>query len=132
MGGGVGGGTWEFDPHTRVSHSELSHSADIQQMLRWTLASLLSTERSPTLTGSFISPCVPRLSGRPCERTYASHPYRDLQPLPSPSFSIHFNIQPHSFSGIKVDQLKVQGDVMYKPFKGVRTVAKAGKMEVRW
>lgn len=42
--GGVGGGTWEFDPHT--------------QILRWKLGSLISTERSPSLTGSFTSTYV--------------------------------------------------------------------------
>jgi len=58
--------------------------------------------------------------------------YSDSQPVPAPAFNITFNIQNHSFSGIKVDQLKVQGDVMYKPFKGVRIIGRAGKIEVRW
>ena len=53
-------------------------------------------------------------------------------PSPSPSFNLSFEILNHSFSGMKVDQLKVFGDVMYKPFKGVRQVAKSGRMEVRW
>ena len=39
--GGVGGGTWEFDPHTQV--------------MRWKLGSLVQNERPPTLTGSFVS-----------------------------------------------------------------------------
>lgn len=39
--GFVGGGNWEFDPHT--------------QIVKWHLASLVSTERSPTLTGTFTS-----------------------------------------------------------------------------
>lgn len=42
--GGVGGGTWEFDPHT--------------QILRWRLSSLVATERAPSLTGSFTSSWV--------------------------------------------------------------------------
>lgn len=37
----------------------------------------------------------------------------------------------HTYSGLRVDQLKVLGDVGYKPFKGVRTGAK-GRVEVRW
>ena len=57
---------------------------------------------------------------------------REGTPMPAPSFGISYTIQNHSFSGLKVDQLKVLGDVMYKPFKGVRMAAKAGKMEVRW
>ncbi|WRT67265.1 uncharacterized protein IL334_004232 [Kwoniella shivajii] len=96
--GYVGGGNWEFDPHS--------------QILRWTITSLVSTERSPTLTGSFVS--------------------TESQPTPSPSFDISFSIQHHSFSNLRVDQLKVQGDVMYKPFKGVRQLARSGKVEVRW
>ncbi|WWD10014.1 hypothetical protein V865_008147 [Kwoniella europaea PYCC6329] len=96
--GFVAGGNWEFDPHT--------------QILKWKLSSLVSTERSPTLTGSFVS--------------------SESQPTPSPSFEISFNIQHHSFSNLRVDQLKVQGDVMYKPFKGVRQLARSGKVEVRW
>lgn len=39
--GHVGGGTAEFDPHT--------------QILRWTISSLVASERPPTLTGSFVS-----------------------------------------------------------------------------
>lgn len=39
--GHVGGGTFDFDPNTHT--------------LRWHLASLTATERSPTLTGSFVS-----------------------------------------------------------------------------
>lgn len=57
---------------------------------------------------------------------------RDGTPMPAPAFEVNYVIPNHSFSGLKVDQLKVLGDVMYKPFKGVRMAAKAGKMEVRW
>ncbi|WVR05293.1 hypothetical protein IAU60_002306 [Kwoniella sp. DSM 27419] len=96
--GHVGGGNWEFDPHT--------------QILTWTLSSLVSTERAPTLTGSFTS--------------------TETQPVPSPAFTLSFNIQHHTFSNLRVDQLKVLGDVMYKPFKGVRQMARSGKVEVRW
>lgn len=58
--------------------------------------------------------------------------YRETQATPAPSFNVSYSIPNHSFSGLKVDQLKVLGDVMYKPFKGVRLSAKAGRMEVRW
>jgi AP-3 complex subunit mu len=33
---------------------------------------------------------------------------------------------------MRVDQLKVAGDVGYKPFKGVRMSTRAGRVEVRW
>ncbi|OXG85862.1 AP-3 complex subunit mu [Cryptococcus neoformans Gb118] len=96
--GFVGGGNWEFDPHT--------------QILKWHLASLVSTERSPTLTGTFTS--------------------SEALPIVSPSFDVGFTIQNYSYSNLRVNQLKVQGDVMYKPFKGVKMIGRAGKIEVRW
>lgn len=57
---------------------------------------------------------------------------RVQHPVPCPSFDVRFTVQNHTFTGLKVDQLKVTGDVLYKPYKGVRTIAKAGRMEVRW
>lgn len=58
--------------------------------------------------------------------------FSELHPGPSPSFQIEYTVQNHSYSGIRVDQLKVAGDVLYKPYKGVRSIAKAGKLDVRW
>lgn len=81
-------------------------------MLKWTISSLTSTERPPSLTGTFAS--------------------NDQHPIPAPAFEVGFRMDNHSFTGLKVDQLKVLGDVMYKPFKGVRMLARSGKMEVRW
>lgn len=106
--GRVGGGTFEFDPHT--------------QILRWKLSSLLSTERNPTLTGSFSSSA---LVTKPADS-------RTSRPTLDPSFSLHFGVSNYTFSGLRVDQLKVAGDVGYKPFKGVRTGAGAGRVDVRW
>ncbi|KAE8541076.1 hypothetical protein D1P53_002430 [Cryptococcus gattii VGV] len=96
--GFVGGGNWEFDPHT--------------QIVKWHLASLVSTERSPTLTGTFTS--------------------TEVRPIISPSFDVDYTIQNYSYSNLRVNQLKVQGDVMYRPFKGVKMIGRAGKIEVRW
>ncbi|ODN98475.1 AP-3 complex subunit mu [Cryptococcus wingfieldii CBS 7118] len=96
--GFVGGGTWDFDPHTQV--------------LRWRISSLVTTERSPTLAGSFTT--------------------TEAQPIISPSFEVNFSVQNFCFSNLRVDKLKVQGDVMYKPFKGVKMLGRAGKVEVRW
>lgn len=42
--GGVGGGTWEFDPNTG--------------RLTWSVSSLTSNERPPSLTGTFTTRCV--------------------------------------------------------------------------
>lgn len=52
--------------------------------------------------------------------------------IPSPAFVVDFQIGQYSFSGVRVDQLKVQGDVANKPFKGIRTFTKSGRYEVRW
>ncbi|GMK59576.1 hypothetical protein CspeluHIS016_0801820 [Cutaneotrichosporon spelunceum] len=90
--GYVGGGTAEFDPHTQV--------------LKWSLASVLQNERSPTLTGSFVS---------------------TSRATPDPAFAVRFKISNYTYSGLRVDQLKVSGDVAYKPFKGLRTSARAGR-----
>nr|ODN87950.1 AP-3 complex subunit mu [Cryptococcus depauperatus CBS 7841] len=84
----------------------------LTQVLKWSLGSLVSTERAPSLTGSFAS--------------------TEKQPIISPSFKVDFAIQNHSFSNLKVDKLRVQGDVTYKPFKGIKMLAKSGKIEVRW
>ncbi|WOO77123.1 AP-3 complex subunit mu-1 [Vanrija pseudolonga] len=94
--GRVGGGTYEFDPNTHV--------------LKWHLASLVASERSPSLTGSFVS------AGGP---------------TPDPAFSVDFSVTGHTYSGLRVDGLKVLGEG-YKPFKGVRTTAKSGRIDVRW
>jgi hypothetical protein len=60
-------------------------------------------------------------------------PYSDGAPaIPSPAFVVDFQIGQYSFSGVRVDQLKVQGDVANKPFKGIRTFTKSGRYEVRW
>jgi AP-3 complex subunit mu len=56
----------------------------------------------------------------------------EFTPIPSPSFTVGFGIQNHSLSGLKVDQVKVLGDAMYKPFKGIKGVVKGGRLEVRW
>ncbi|BEJ03325.1 hypothetical protein CcaverHIS641_0105000 [Cutaneotrichosporon cavernicola] len=84
--GHVGGGTAEFDPHTQV--------------MKWTISSLLQHERSPSLTGSFVSTSCA---------------------TPDPAFAVAFNITNYTYSGLRVDQLKVSGDVGYKPFKGPRS-----------
>ncbi len=53
-------------------------------------------------------------------------------PVPSPSVQVSFDIQQHSLSGLRVEQLKVLHDAAYKPFKGIRTFVRSGHYEVRW
>lgn len=56
--------------------------------------------------------------------------YRSKNPRPSRAFRITFEIAQHSFSSLKVDQLKLSGE-MYKPYKGVRGRS-TGDVEWRW
>ncbi|KZT12616.1 clathrin adaptor mu subunit [Laetiporus sulphureus 93-53] len=51
-------------------------------------------------------------------------------PRPSRAFRIHFDITQHSFSALKIEQLKLTGE-MYKPYKGMRGKS-AGDIEWRW
>ncbi|RSH93999.1 hypothetical protein EHS25_006652 [Saitozyma podzolica] len=87
-------------------------AAALGNILRWTISSLLSTERPPTLTGSWTS--------------------TEREPVPDPAFNLGFALQHQAFSSLRVDQLRVRGDVQYKPFKGVRVVGRGGRVEVRW
>lgn len=57
---------------------------------------------------------------------------RNGRATPDPAFTVQFKISNHTFSGLRVDQLKVSGDVGYKPFKGVRTSSRGGRVDVRW
>lgn len=57
---------------------------------------------------------------------------RNGRPMPDPAFTVTYTIPNYTYSNVKVDQLRVVGDVGYKPFKGVRTKAQAGKLEFRW
>ncbi|KAI5448830.1 hypothetical protein NCC49_006334 [Naganishia albida] len=84
-----------------------------RKVLKWIISALTSMEKSPSLVGSFTTS-----DGAPA--------------IPSPAFIVDFQIGQYSFSGVRVDQLKVQGDVANKPFKGIRTFTKSGRYEVRW
>ncbi|KXN86313.1 AP-3 complex subunit mu-1 [Leucoagaricus sp. SymC.cos] len=52
------------------------------------------------------------------------------KPRPSHALQIRFEIQSHTFSALKVDQLRVTGE-SYKPYKGVRGRS-IGNVEWRW
>lgn len=55
---------------------------------------------------------------------------RTKLPRPSRAFKIKFEVLQHSFSSLKVDQLKLTGE-LYKPYKGVRGRS-MGDVEWRW
>jgi len=54
------------------------------------------------------------------------------QSLPEsrPIIQVHFKVNQFSASGVRVDSLSI-GNVPYKPYKGVRSITKSGKFEVR-
>ncbi|KAI0733448.1 clathrin adaptor mu subunit [Fomitopsis betulina] len=51
-------------------------------------------------------------------------------PRPAHSFRVRFDIMQHSFSALKIDQLKLTGEI-YKPYKGMRPRS-FGDIEWRW
>ncbi|KAG8729738.1 hypothetical protein FRC12_020760 [Ceratobasidium sp. 428] len=78
------------------------------KVLRWDVPSL--TGMAQHLKGSFTS--------------------SERAPKPSRSFLVTFGIPQYSLSSIKIDQLRVTGEI-YKPYKGVRSSVE-GKIEYRW
>ncbi|KAF5387738.1 hypothetical protein D9615_000065 [Tricholomella constricta] len=81
-----------------------------KKILRWEIP-VVSPSSSWSLRGSFNTTSVPA-------------------PRPSHALQIRFEIQSHTFSALKVEQLKVTGEV-YKPYKGVRGRS-IGNVEWRW
>ncbi|KAI0775455.1 clathrin adaptor mu subunit [Irpex lacteus] len=79
------------------------------QSLRWEVKSM-SPSSTYNLRGSFTS--------------------TSKHPRPAKAFRVTFEIPQHSFSSLKVEQLKLTGE-MYKPYKGVR-VKSMGDIEWRW
>ncbi|ETW84504.1 hypothetical protein HETIRDRAFT_103055 [Heterobasidion irregulare TC 32-1] len=69
------------------------------QVLRWAIPSIPSSSGRWNLQGTFIS--------------------SSARPRPSRSIQTSFSLSSHLFSALKVDQLKVTGE-LYKPYKGVR------------
>ena len=60
------------------------------------------------------------------DRTLNSQKY----PRPAKAFRVKYNITKYSYSSIKIDQLKMTGE-MYRPFKGFRANSK-GDVDCRW
>ncbi|KAF9452005.1 clathrin adaptor, mu subunit [Macrolepiota fuliginosa MF-IS2] len=79
------------------------------KVLRWEIANAPPSS-TWNLRGSFTTPSV--------------------KPRPSHALQIHFEIQSHTFSALKVEQLRVTGE-SYKPYKGVRGRS-MGNVEWRW
>ncbi|KAJ7229033.1 Mu homology domain-containing protein [Mycena pura] len=71
-------------------------------------------------------PVVPPSSVWKLQGSYTS----TSAPRPAHALQVRFDIASYTFSALKVDQLKVTGEV-YKPYKGVRGKA-SGNVEWRW
>merc|ERR1711871_186596 len=84
---------------------------DITKVLEWTIGKI-PKDRSPLINGTI------------------SFPPDTKAPEESPIILAEFKIQGQSISGIKVDSLSVVNE-KYKPYKGVRSITKAGKFQIR-
>lgn len=84
---------------------------DITKVLEWTVGKI-PRDRSPLINGTIAFPPDTK------------------QPEESPIIVAEFKIQGQSVSGLKVDSLVVTNE-KYKPYKGVRSITKAGKFQIR-
>ncbi|ORX59464.1 clathrin adaptor, mu subunit [Hesseltinella vesiculosa] len=82
----------------------------ITKTVKWEISKLQQRERAPMLSGTFSS--------------------SDAQPDMGLTVDVDFKISMYSVSGIKVDSLRLFHEG-YKPYKGVRSMTKAGKFHVR-
>jgi len=82
----------------------------VSKAVRWDVGKLNSRERIPVLSGTFSS--------------------SEENPETGHTVTLDFQINSYTVSGLKVDALKVYHEG-YKPYKGVRSVTKAGKFQIR-
>ncbi|KAI8076765.1 Mu homology domain-containing protein [Halteromyces radiatus] len=82
----------------------------VTKTINWEIGKLQQRERAPMLSGTFNT--------------------SDAQPEVSLTVGVDFQISMYSVSGLKVDSLRLFHEG-YKPYKGVRSMTKAGKFQVR-
>eukprot|EP01039_Chlorochromonas_danica_P005400 gene5400-5938_t len=88
----------------------------------WTIGKLTSAN-APQLTGTvLLSPTA--LSGG--DSTVISFNESTI----APSISLHWVVPLASVSGLSIGSLQLQGE-KYKPYKGMRSIAKSGRIQVR-
>ncbi|KAF9057497.1 Mu homology domain-containing protein [Panaeolus papilionaceus] len=108
MGGlGRGGGGMDLSGGGNVGASWAFDSK--KKVLKWEI-SAVPPSSTWSLRGSFTTPTI--------------------APRPSHALQVRFEIQSHTFSSLKVEQLKVTKEE-YKPYKGVRGRS-IGRVEWRW
>lgn len=116
--GGQGGGEWHFD----------SNKGGV---LKWTIGELTANEKAASLVGSFV--CNTEIEQGHEEDEVDTLAKRPALPSPARTVTVEFQINQHSMSGVKVDQVKVSNNSNpQKLFKGIRTMVKSGRYEVRW
>ena len=108
------GASWSYNPRTQTLVWELkqvvpSASYNIRGTFSSTYAAIVSLDAWPT---------------------HMSSPHRVEHPRPSRAFRVRFEIPQYNFSAIKIEQLKLTGEV-YKPYKGMRG-SSLGNIEWRW
>ncbi|KAI8647861.1 AP-3 complex subunit MU-1 [Parasitella parasitica] len=82
----------------------------VNKSIRWEIGKLSQRDRAPVLSGTFS--------------TSESNPEVGM------SIGLEFQINMFSVSGLKVDSLRLFHEG-YKPYKGVRSMTKAGKINIR-
>ncbi|RIB24740.1 AP-3 complex subunit MU-1 [Gigaspora rosea] len=82
----------------------------VTKSIRWNIGKIELKDRAPMLSGNFSS----------TEQT----------PESGHTITIDFLINMYAISGLKVDSLKIYNEA-YKPYKGVRSMTKAGKFQIR-
>lgn len=87
------------------------HYDEISKVCKWTIGKI-PKDKSPILSGT-----VSLTTGSPV-------------PESAPSCLVDFKVTMYAISGIRIESLALHNE-KYKPFKGVRSVTKAGKFQVR-
>ncbi|KAI7851575.1 Adaptor-related protein complex 3 mu 1 subunit [Circinella umbellata] len=82
----------------------------VTKSIKWDIGKIQQRDRAPMLSGTFRS--------------------SDLNPETGMTIGIDFQISMYAVSGLKVDSLRLFHEG-YKPYKGVRSLTKAGKFHVR-
>ncbi|PKK76286.1 adaptor-related protein complex 3 mu 1 subunit-like protein [Rhizophagus irregularis] len=82
----------------------------VTKSVRWDLGKIESKDKVPLLSGNFSS----------SEQT----------PESGHTITLEFSINMYAISGLRVDSLKIFNEG-YKPYKGVRSLTKAGKFQIR-
>ncbi|KAI8350120.1 AP-3 complex subunit MU-1 [Blakeslea trispora] len=82
----------------------------VNKTIRWEIGKLSLRDRAPVLSGTFST--------------------SEENPELGMSIGLEFQINMYSVSGLKVDSLRIFHEA-YKPYKGVRSMTKAGKIHIR-